>query len=204
MPDHICVPEDGRPLSVAELDAIRNMPCGNCGAVPLFDDGSRCHPHRIIPGSKGGQYVEGNVVSRCPPCRDAEHGGNRLGLILLSRERRAAAGRRGGAAGRGRAPWNKGKRGIYSAETRRKISAAKKGQPSHRKGARHSPESRAKMSTSKLGQVPWNKGKRGVYSPEALAAMGASREGKPCRGMHVRWHVKRGVVNADCPFCVAI
>lgn len=56
--------------------AIRNLPCGRCGGVPPFADGSRCHPHRLVPGCEGGEYTEGNVVPRCPSCHDIEHGGD--------------------------------------------------------------------------------------------------------------------------------
>ena len=56
-------------LTGPEKDAIRSSPCGSCGAVPPFDDGSRCHPHRIDP-EKG--YVAGNVVPRCPACHSEE------------------------------------------------------------------------------------------------------------------------------------
>jgi len=54
-----------------EKDAIRAMPCGKCGVMPPFGDGSRCHPHRIEP-AKG--YVTGNVVPRCPDCHALEPG----------------------------------------------------------------------------------------------------------------------------------
>lgn len=62
-------------LTASQKEAIRNMPCGNCGGVPPFPDGNRCHPHRVIPGSEGGQYTKANTVPRCPRCHDVEHGG---------------------------------------------------------------------------------------------------------------------------------
>jgi len=58
-------------LTRREKDAIRSSPCGRCGAVPPFADGSRCHPHRVRPELG---YVAGNVVPRCPPCHAAEPG----------------------------------------------------------------------------------------------------------------------------------
>jgi len=58
-------------LTRREKDAIRAMPCGKCGAIPPFADGSRCHPHRIEPALG---YVAGNVVPRCPPCHSEEPG----------------------------------------------------------------------------------------------------------------------------------
>ena len=60
-------------LTGTEKDAIRNSPCGTCGDVPPFPDGSRCHPHRLDP-KKG--YVAGNVVPRCPDCHSKEPGHN--------------------------------------------------------------------------------------------------------------------------------
>jgi hypothetical protein len=50
------------------------------------------------------------------------------------------------------------KRKPHSEETKAKISAAKKGKTSNRKGAKHSPEAIQKMRDSHLGQVAWNKG----------------------------------------------
>lgn len=58
-------------MTPAEKDAIRAQPCGECGATPPFTDGSRCHPHRLIP-AKG--YVVGNVAPRCSTCHSQEPG----------------------------------------------------------------------------------------------------------------------------------
>lgn len=52
----------------------------------------------------------------------------------------------------GRTPWNKGKTGIYSEETKQKIKMANVGK-------HHTEESKKKMQ----GRTPWNKGKTGVY-----------------------------------------
>lgn len=62
----------------------------------------------------------------------------------------------------------------------RKISAAKKGKPNLKKrGQRHSPESRAKMSKSHKGQLAWNKGL--PLPVEQRARMSADQKGKPGR-----------------------
>jgi len=50
--------------------------------------------------------------------------------------------------------WNKGKTGIYSEETRKKISEATK-------KAMSNPEIRKKLSQAKKGEPSWNKGKKG-------------------------------------------
>src|SRR6266849_220559 len=76
-------------MTPAEKDTIRDLPCGTCGSVPPFQDGSRCHPHRLVP-SKG--YVEGNVVPRCPECHAAEPG--HKPMTKLARQ----AGLKGGVA----------------------------------------------------------------------------------------------------------
>jgi group I intron endonuclease len=82
---------------------------------------------------------------------------------------------------------------VYSPETRRKISEAKKGKPNGKKGKHHTPEhcrhiseankgrviseeTRRKINDTlkgkgikppvKKGRIPWNKGKTGVYSEE--------------------------------------
>lgn len=51
-------------------------------------------------------------------------------------------------------PWNKGKKGIYSKETLRKMSLSKKGMPSWNKGKPFSEESKRKMSKSSKNQKP--------------------------------------------------
>ncbi len=72
---------------------IRTSPCGMCGAIPIIENGERCHPHCIIPRCDGGQYVEGNVVPRCPSCHDVEHGGDGTAPFIGAAR---AAGRKGG------------------------------------------------------------------------------------------------------------
>ena len=95
---------------------------------------------------------------------------------------------------------------VYSPETRRKISEAKKGKPNGKKGKRYTPEHcrhiseankgrviseehRRKISDTlkrkgikpptEKGRIPWNKGKTGVYTEEALQKMSeAKRRGK--------------------------
>ena len=56
---------------------------------------------------------------------------------------------------KGQTPWNKGKTGIYSADTIREMSEAKK------------------------GHIPWNKGKTDVYTKETLDKMINAKLGKP-------------------------
>lgn len=55
-------------MSKRGKNAIRLQPCALCLAVPPFGDGSKCHPHRLIPGRDGGRYVASNVIPLCPPC----------------------------------------------------------------------------------------------------------------------------------------
>lgn len=59
-----------------------------------------------------------------------------------------------------REPWNKGKKGVISDETRQKMSLAKKGKPL--------------VNKDSVGKEAWNKGKIGV-SEETQAKMRASR-----------------------------
>lgn len=77
-------------MTEREKDAIRNAPCGRCGAKPPFHDGSRCQVHRLVP-SRG--YVPDNVVSRCPGCHASEP--NHPVLPKTAH----AAGKKGGALG---------------------------------------------------------------------------------------------------------
>lgn len=82
-------------LSRRQLDAIRNSACGKCGAIPPLNDGSRCHPHRLIAAKDGGQYTEDNVAPRCPGCHATEHNAP---LIKASLEGGRKGGRVGGPA----------------------------------------------------------------------------------------------------------
>lgn len=54
-------------------------------------------------------------------------------------------------ARKGKAPWNKGTKGLYSEEYKQKLRDA-------RKSFNHSPESKQKISQSNIGRVGWNKG----------------------------------------------
>jgi hypothetical protein len=54
------------------------------------------------------------------------------------------------------------KRNPHSKETKEKISIAKLGKESNRKGKKHSEESLKKMSESHLGKQAWNKGTVGI------------------------------------------
>lgn len=58
-------------------------------------------------------------------------------------------------AGKGKIAWNKGKTGIYSEATRKKLSIA-------RKGTKHSPETIEKMSEARKGK-PWSAARREAY-----------------------------------------
>jgi hypothetical protein len=94
---------------------------------------------------------------------------------------------------------NGGIRAKHSKETRRKISEAKKGTQSHRKGKHHTEESRRKMSEhtrardpdirkknseAHLGQIPWNKGKS--PSTETRRKLSEINKGKSLSKEHRR------------------
>ncbi len=94
---------------------------------------------------------------------------------------------------KGRIPWNKGKSGIYSEETLKKMSENRKGkavgkdhhmygkhhteeakakirkarkrQPSPNKGKTFSAGYRKKLSEAHKGQIPWHKGTKGLIKP---------------------------------------
>lgn len=67
-------------------------------------------------------------------------------------------------------PWNKGKTGVYTDETRQRISESQKGKPGPNKGKKLGPmsaEQKAKLSAAHKGLNTWSKGsKRGPYSEE--------------------------------------
>ena len=72
----------------------------------------------------------------------------------------------------------------FSAETLAKMSAAKKGKPSNRKGAHLSEAHKAKISAAKKGSTPHNKGKH--LSEEQKAVLSALNKGEnnPNYGKH--------------------
>lgn len=75
-----------------------------------------------------------------------------------------------------RAKISAGLRGRFvSDETRAKISASKKGKPGNMKGYKHTPESRAKMSTSHTG-ISVNKGRK--HSEQSRLNMSLAHQGK--------------------------
>lgn len=75
----------------------------------------------------------------------------------------------------GRVPWNKGKTGIYSDETLKKMSKASKGR-TYKKRRTFSPEARQNISKSKQGQNHPNYGKH--LSPETRQKISEAQKGK--------------------------
>jgi hypothetical protein len=69
---------------------------------------------------------------------------------------------------KGKPAWNKGKTGVFSEETRIKMSEKRKGKSPWNKGKTgiYSEESLKKMSESSKGFIPWIKGKKVIYSEE--------------------------------------
>lgn len=57
------------------------------------------------------------------------------------------------------------KRAMADPAIRKKISLAKTGKPSLRKGKTHTEEAKKKMSLSSMGQEAWNKGRTDLPSP---------------------------------------
>lgn len=79
-------------------------------------------------------------------------------------------------------PWNKGKTGVYSEETLRKISEGSKGHQSWNKGLKAGPlseEHRTKISVANKGKKkPYQKGKRGHYTEEHRKHISEGLKGK--------------------------
>lgn len=79
-------------------------------------------------------------------------------------------------AKKGNTPWNKGKKGIYSKETLKKMSKARKGCVSTFKGKHHTKESKAKLRLQHLGmkyseEVNIKKGLKGENNPAWLGGI---------------------------------
>ena len=79
--------------------------------------------------------------------------------------------------------WNKGQVGVYSDETLEKMSKAKLGKPSNRKGKTLSEETKKKISESKKGTVahhkckgvPWSAARRKAYE-QGVAKTGTTKK----------------------------
>jgi hypothetical protein len=81
-------------------------------------------------------------------------------------------------------PWNKGRTGVYSEETRQKIGLSHKGKPSPRKGCKATEETRRKQSEKRKGKPTWNKGISGCFSDETLQKMSQTKNGKTLTDEH--------------------
>ena len=77
---------------------------------------------------------------------------------------------------KGRLVWNKGKTGVYSEESKHKMSLARKGKPAPNKGIPHTEETKAKLSMLFQGQKSPMDGKK--HSPEAIEKIRLSKVGK--------------------------
>lgn len=73
--------------------------------------------------------------------------------------------RKSGAANIGKVPWNKGKSGVYSDETKSKMSEAKKGKSGYWKG-----KEKSKEHIEKIGKASKNR------PPEVIAKMSLARK----------------------------
>jgi len=76
---------------------------------------------------------------------------------------------------KGREPWNKGKTGIYSEETKRQIIESRKANPNYPNAYKNrkplTEEQRKNHSEKMKGKTPWNKGKKNPYSEETINKM---------------------------------
>jgi len=157
------------------------LPCGKCGSVPPFSDGSRCQPHRIVPELG---YVEGNVVPRCPLCHSKEPGHSRRFTLSAYRA--------------GKNSWLKN-----PDEHRKKVGASQCGKPKPTVAGDNNPAKRlvvrAKISAALKGRTSCNKGKH--FSPEHRAKISAANIGKhfspdhPARHKTPEWLAKIGAAN---------
>lgn len=96
-------------------------------------------------------------------------------------ERQSATKRRKYASGEIQ-PWNKGEKGIYSNETRRRMSEASKARFKNpedhpRWGTHHTEEAKIQISKNRKGTLPWNAGKKGIYSENAKKKMSLAHGG---------------------------
>jgi hypothetical protein len=143
---------------------------------------------RSAAGRKGGR-IGGHITGR----KTKENG---TGIFALTPEQRSAAGRIGGRKikenGTGIfAPGSQAKGGLHSQETHKKNGTGCYSREQQVKGGRISG-----LKNVESGQLA------SLRTPEHQAKAG--RAGGPAGARitnHLRWHVKRGIVNLDCSLC---
>lgn len=174
-----------------EKDAIRDSFCCLCLVVPPFADGSRCHPHRIIRGQDGGQYVDGNVIALCPECHKAtdrvacitaaRSGAYRLHelhpmmarenglkniktLLALSPEQRAANARKAGLASAARlSPEERRARSRVALQSSDPVAAGRKGAAALGNRRLRDGLTPAELAhVRRIGRRDWGKGPRAM------------------------------------------
>ncbi len=216
-------------MTEAEKRLIRRLPCSQCGAIPPFADGSLCQPHRLLPGSQGGEYVADNVVPLCAACHDRVHGGNGEAPFL-------GAARQGGLKA---VPfllrWKHDHPDKVKEHARKNLRHLRKKNPHHSRDTLLRTRQKYPDLSVRAGRIG---GRRTAalhpdhinhlrrfhetnpdFSskimrelnkryPDLASKAGklGGRKGGPKGGrigMHRRWHVNRGIINPACPICVA-
>lgn len=86
-------------------------------------------------------------------------------------------------------PWNKGLTGIYSEETRQKMSLAKLGNIPWNKGKNY-PAPWLEEHRYKTGHTSWKKGKIGIHSEEVRKSFGNGVRGKKITKEHIEALIK--------------
>ena len=206
-------------MTESEKRAMRRASCRRCGAAPP------CHVHRIIPGSRGGIYVQGNVEPRCPSCHDLEHGGNGTApFIGAAREAGKVGGRNGSTAEKVQrlteanarlSPERRSEIGIAGARARQQQHPGLSQQIGLKSWptlvaarAKLSPEWRnavARKGALALNQrlTPEQRSERARKAGRIGGRTGPhdhkSRHAKTLN--HTRWHAARGIVNPACVMC---
>jgi hypothetical protein len=174
------------------------MPCGKCGAVPPYPDGSWTQKHRLKPGSKGGRYTVKNTVPRCPKCHAfVEHKGVGRGLIMLSLEKRRAAGRKHKLRPDKAREMARRCHELHPDLLRRhhELYPDLASQTMRRTNRRYP---NLASEAGKKGGLAATVAMRAKYTPEQLSAL---KRTAGVKSNHLRWHVRRGIRNPNCPLC---
>lgn len=87
-----------------------------------------------------------------------------------------------------------------SAETRQRMSTARKGAGATWYGKTFTDEHRSRISAAIAGEHNPFYGKR--HSDETKKKISKSKKGKPSLPNHLRWHIKRGMTSDICLFCI--
>lgn len=187
----ICSNDDNNLLNDLEIKWIKLLKTSGCRLTNLTDGGSGSRGHI---GYWNGKHISAETKEKL---RQAN-----LGKTISEETRKnmsiAHSNENNGFYGK-----------KHTEETIEKLRQNHTGKNNVRFGKKHTEETIIKMQNAQAGEKHQQFGKRGkdtnafghIVSQEMRQHLSEVQKGKPSVGMHVRWHVKRDIINVNCIFC---